>query len=206
MKFGSSRGSLIGRANPRIAPWRAAACNRQSWARRAAAMPRSHAEIFAALLQNLYHDLLDLGIPDSMAVLVRRLTTPDDAAAPAVTKIAIIADADPAPRARASALFRESGLRAVECADSEELIGAVERHGADVALVFGDGRLAGYDQWVHLADRIATLAPRARIVVTTQAGARLDALPAGIVQLAKPWHGLDVLIEGSRAAGHSPES
>lgn len=169
-------------------------------------MPRSHAEIFAALLQNLYHDLLDLGIPDEMAVLVRRLTAPPGPPGPAVPRLAMVADPDPRSRVRASALFREAGLQPVGCAGLAELFDALESYGPEVALVFADDGLTGRDRWFGLAFEIAATAPLARIVVALGPDAPRDALPAGLVRMTKPWHGLDVLIEGSRALGRPLDS
>jgi hypothetical protein len=76
----------------------------------------------------------------------------------------------------------------------------MQYRGREVAFVFADVRLAGPMSGFDLARSIATLWPKARIVVTSGvAGERGNDLPEGVIFMPKPWRALEVLVEVERA-------
>lgn len=161
--------------------------------------PTSMAGQFAALLDGFYRDLLEQGIPENLAALVRQL---DDATGPREgRRLAIVVDSDPDDRSRAAVLLEETGLEVIECASAGAAIGVLQHRAAETAFVFADRDLAGDKDGLDLARSIATLWPGIRIVLTLEGAGPATDLPAGVVALQKPWRGLDVLMEAERALG-----
>jgi CheY-like chemotaxis protein len=163
-------------------------------------------------LASFYDELVSEGIPEHLAALVRRVrqtenaTAAQEAAGPAtgpaseVPRVALVVEDDPEVRALAETLLEETELEVVGCDSAEAALSVLQARGGDVALVFADIRLAGEMDGLQLARAVATLWPRARLVVTSGHGLERPELPAEAVFIAKPWRPLDVLVEAERAA------
>ena len=163
-------------------------------------------------LASFYDELVSEGIPEHLAALVRRVrqtenaTTAQEATGPAtapaseVPRVALVVEDDPEVRALAETLLEETELEVVGCDSAEAALRVLQARGGDVALVFADIRLAGEMDGLQLARAVATLWPRARLVVTSGHGLERPELPAEAVFIAKPWRPLDVLVEAERAA------
>lgn len=165
---------------------------------------KSGADAFAGLLQDFYQDLLDMGVPDHLASLVRRIDEDGDRRS-GDRKLAIIVESDGEARKLAAALLEETELRVVECASAEEALAVLQNEGRHVAFVFADRHLAGPRSGIEFVRSVATLWPTARIVITVEEDDDdLDAVPTEVVQIRKPWRGLDVLTEARRAVEAGP--
>jgi CheY-like chemotaxis protein len=162
-------------------------------------------------LASFYDDLVTEGVPEHLAALVRRVrqNEGDEAApgAPSVVaaeagppRLALVVEDDPEIRALAETLLEETELDVVGCDSAEAALSVLQARGGDVALVFADVRLAGEMDGLQLARAVATLWPRARLVITSGHGIPRPELPAEAVFIAKPWRPLDVLVEAERAA------
>lgn len=171
--------------------------------RSAFSAPRSAREAarFAALLRDFYDDLVEEGVPDDLASLVRQLDSSPSTPS-GDRKLAIVVDADQRTRSLAMTLLEETGLRVIDCASGEAALEIV-RTAPALAFVFADAALSGALDGVELARRILVMRPDARVVVTTDESAGPD-LPPNAVRLRKPWSGLDVLLEAEKATSGSP--
>lgn len=161
-------------------------------------------------LASIYDDLVSEGVPEHLAALVRRVrqndaeaavpraATPVPAEGPA-QRLALVVEDDPQIRALAETLLEETELDVIGCDSAEAALTVLQARGGDVALVFADVRLAGAMDGLQLARAVATLWPRARLVVTSGHGIRRPDLPSEAVFIAKPWRPLDVLVEAERA-------
>lgn len=155
---------------------------------------------FAGLLQGFYQGLLDKGVPEHMAGLVRQLEAKISRSDADSRRLAIVVESDERTRALAAALLEETDLAVLECASAEAALALLQQHGASVAFVFADQELAGPRDGFDLAKAAASRWPAVHIVLTADSGRPgLDGLPASVVTLPKPWRGLDVLIEAERA-------
>ena len=161
-------------------------------------------------LASIYDDLVSEGVPEHLAALVRRVRQADtepsapQAARPPATdpsplRLALVVEDDPEIRALAETLLEETELDVIGCDSAEAALAVLQARGGDVALVFADVRLAGAMDGLQLARAVATLWPRARLVVTSGHGIRRPDLPSEAVFIAKPWRALDVLVEAERA-------
>ena len=163
-------------------------------------------------LASFYDELVSEGVPEHLAALVRRvrqtenITTAQETTGPAtapaseVPRVALVVEDDPEVRALAETLLEETELEVVGCDSAEAALSVLQARGGDVALVFADVRLAGEMDGLQLARAVATLWPRARLVVTSGHGLERPELPSEAVFIAKPWRALDVLVEAERAA------
>ncbi|WP_091716173.1 response regulator [Methylobacterium phyllostachyos] len=162
-------------------------------------------------LASFYDNLVSEGMPEHLAALVRRVrqTEADEAAqenstvAPAAEthpRVALVVEDDREIRALAETLLEETELDVVGCDSAEAALAVLQARGGDVALVFADIRLAGQMDGLQLARAVATLWPRARLVVTSGHDLPRPELPREAVFIAKPWRPLDVLVEAERAA------
>lgn len=163
-------------------------------------------------LASFYDDLITEGVPPHLAGLVRRVkqTHPQpktESAVPArpacdakPVHLAIVVEDEPEIRQLAETLLEETELEVIGCPSAEEALAVLRQRGGEVALVFADVRLAGEMDGLQLARAVATLWPRARLVVTSGHGVRRPELPDDAVFIAKPWRPVDVLIEAERAA------
>ncbi|MEE7502747.1 response regulator [Methylobacterium sp. C33D] len=162
-------------------------------------------------LASFYDNLVTEGVPEHLAALVRRVRQtegPEDArggpgVVPVVAdppRLALVVEDDPEIRALAETLLEETELDVVGCDSAEAALSVLQARGGDVALVFADVRLAGEMDGLQLARAVATLWPRARLVITSGQGIPRPELPAEAVFIAKPWRALDVLVEAERAA------
>ncbi|WP_091863297.1 response regulator [Methylobacterium brachiatum] len=161
-------------------------------------------------LASIYDDLVSEGVPEHLAALVRRVRQSEaepaapHPAQPAATeavaqRLALVVEDDPQIRALAETLLEETELDVVGCDSAEAALAVLQARGGDVALVFADVRLAGEMDGLQLARAVATLWPRARLVVTSGHGIRRPELPSEAVFIAKPWRPFDVLVEAERA-------
>ncbi|WP_409564885.1 response regulator [Methylobacterium sp. J-026] len=161
-------------------------------------------------LASVYDNLVTEGVPEHLAALVRRVRqTADDAparrgpeiaAAAAIhPQVALVVEDDPEIRALAETLLEETELDVIGCDSAEAALSVLQARGGDVALVFADIRLAGRMDGLQLARAVATLWPRARLVVTSGHGLPRPDLPPEAVFIPKPWRPLDVLVQAERA-------
>ena len=159
---------------------------------------------------SFYDDLVSEGMPEHLAALVRRVRQTEDdrvaAAGPVAVaaetdprRVALVVEDDPAIRALAETLLEETELDVVGCDSAEAALSVLQARGGDVALVFADVRLAGHMDGLQLARAVATLWPRARLVITSGHGLPRPEMPPEAVFIAKPWRPLDVLVEAERA-------
>lgn len=161
-------------------------------------------------LAAMYDDLVAEGVPEHLAALVRRVRQADakppramgriapDAAKPPA-RLALVVEDEPEVRALAEAVLEETELGVIGCDSAEAALAVLQARGGDVALVFADVRLAGRMDGMQLARAVATLWPRARLVVTSGHGVRHPDLPREAVFIPKPWRACDVLVEAERA-------
>ncbi len=165
-------------------------------------------------LASFYDDLVAEGVPEHLAALVRRVRQAEPApeaaeAAPApaaaeAKRIALVVEDEPQIRALAETLLEETELAVIGCDSAEAALRVLQERGGDVALVFADVRLAGAMDGLQLAHAVATLWPRARLVITSGHGVSRPDLPPEAVFIQKPWRPLDVLVEAERASGEPP--
>ncbi|MCJ2066931.1 response regulator [Methylobacterium sp. J-088] len=162
-------------------------------------------------LASFYDDLVSEGVPEHLAALVRRVrqTEAEEPARPEAgaaataavhARLALVVEDDPQIRALAETLLEETELDVIGCDSAEAALLVLQARGGDVALVFADIRLAGQMDGLQLARAVATLWPRARLVVTSGHDLPRPDLPQEAVFIAKPWRPLDVLVEAERAA------
>jgi CheY-like chemotaxis protein len=163
-------------------------------------------------LASFYDNLVNEGVPEHLAALVRRVRQSDataptraesDAGAAArhdSPRLALVVEDEPEIRALAETLLEETELDVIGCDSAESALSVLQARGGDVALVFADVRLAGQMDGLQLARAVATLWPRARLVITSGHGLPRPELPREAVFIAKPWRPLDVLVEAERAA------
>lgn len=155
-------------------------------------------------LAAFYDDLIAEGVPEHLAVLVRKVQ-PEPAAVPArdrtrPSKLALVVEDDAATRALAEALLSDTELTAIGCDSAEAALTIMRERGGDVALVFADVSLAGAMDGVQLASAVALLWPAARMVVTSgRRAARPGTLPEQAVFIPKPWRPFDLLTEAELA-------
>ena len=159
-------------------------------------------------LASFYDTLLAEGVPEHLAALVRQVRQsapiPVAPSEPAPPRLALVVEDDPEVRALAEALLDETELDVVGCDSAEAALEVLQARGGDVALVFADVRLAGEMDGLQLARAIATLWPRARLVVTSGRFVRRPDVPENAVFIPKPWRPIDVLVEAERATSEPP--
>lgn len=162
--------------------------------------PRSKAAQFASLLHEFYEDLLEQGVPERLAALVRQMPEDAESASPDQRRIALVAETDAEARSLAATLLEETGLHVIECTSAEAALGVLRHKGERVAFIFADEALAGPCDGRDLARSVSTLWPHVHVVVTLSREMPPADLPDGVVALRKPWRGLDVLMAAERAA------
>lgn len=156
-------------------------------------------------LASAYDALVSEGVPEHLASLVRRVKHSDLGASRQRARLALVVEDDPDVRGLAEALLEETELAVVGCDSAEQALNVLRECGGDVALVFADIRLAGQMDGIQLANAVATLWPKARLVVTSGvAPERSDEIPDRAVFIPKPWRPFDVLLEAGRAADEPP--
>ena len=156
-------------------------------------------------LASFYDSLVAEGVPEHLAGLVRRVRHTDLDATRKGPRIALVVEDDVEVRSLAEALLEETELTVIGCDSAEHALSVLRDSGGDVALVFADIRLAGAMDGIQLANAVATLWPRTRLVVTSGvAPERRDEIPEQAVFIPKPWRALDVLVEAGRAADEKP--
>jgi CheY-like chemotaxis protein len=158
-------------------------------------------------LASAYDALVSEGVPEHLAALVRRVKYNDAEhyAAPKAKRLALVVEDDPDVRGLAEALLEETELAVLGCDSAERALQVLRDCGENVALVFADIRLAGRMDGIQLANAIATLWPKARLVITSGvAPERCDGIPDRAVFIPKPWRAFDVLIQAGHAAEEPP--
>ncbi|GEO97629.1 hypothetical protein GCM10007887_00140 [Methylobacterium haplocladii] len=156
-------------------------------------------------LASAYDALVSEGVPEHLAALVRRVKHTDLDVPKRAARLALVVEDDPDVRDLAEALLEETELSVVGCDSAERALQVLRECGGDVALVFADIRLAGQMDGIQLANAVATLWPKARLVVTSGvAPERSDEIPERAVFIPKPWRALDVLVEAGRASDEPP--
>lgn len=150
-------------------------------------------------LAAFYDDLIAEGVPEHLAILVRKVES-EPVPKPHPGKLALVVEDDAATRALAEALLSDTELTAIGCDSAEAALNIMRERGGDVALVFADVSLAGAMDGVQLASAIALLWPAARMVVTSGRRAeRPGTLPEQAVFIPKPWRPFDLLSEAEIA-------
>ncbi|WP_147046909.1 response regulator [Methylobacterium gnaphalii] len=156
-------------------------------------------------LASAYDALVAEGVPEHLAALVRQVKHSDLDSVSKCGRLALVVEDDPDVRGLAETLLEETELSVVGCDSAEEALSVLRESGGDVALVFADIRLAGQMDGIQLANAVATLWPKARLVVTSGvAPERCDEIPDRAVFIPKPWRPIDVLVEAGRAASEAP--
>lgn len=156
-------------------------------------------------LANAYDSLVAEGVPEHLAGLVRRVARSMHENSSADRPIALVVEDEPDVRALAEAVLEESDLDVIGCGSAEEALAILRENGGRVALVFADIRLAGAMDGIQLARAVATLWPKARLVITS--GCEVERhveIPHDAVFIPKPWKAVDVLVEAGRAANDPP--
>ncbi len=161
-------------------------------------------------LASFYDSLVAEGVPEHLAALVRKVrqsesdgdvAKPAAPPAPRAERIALVVEDNPQVRGLAEALLEETELSVVGCDSAEAALAVLQARGGDVALVFADVRLAGEMDGLQLAHAVATLWPRARLVITSGHCVGRPEIPPEAVFIQKPWRAFDVLVEAERAVG-----
>lgn len=168
-------------------------------------------------LAAFYDDLVAEGVPEHLASLIRQarpaeaapVAEAEDAIVGAALakagRIAIIVEDDAATRTLAESLFEATELEAVGCDSAEGALDILRSRGTNVALVFADVHLAGEMDGLQLANAVATLWPRTRMVLTSgRTLMKPSDLPAQVVFIPKPWRPAAVLVEAGLATSETP--
>ena len=166
--------------------------------------PGIHLDQIGQTLASFYDSLVAEGVPEHLAGLVRRVRQSEETVPAGAARLALVVEDDAEVRALAETLLEETELDVVGCDSAEAALTVLQARGGDVALVFADVRLAGEMDGIQLARAVATLWPRARLVLTSGKGVDRPELPAQAVFIPKPWRALDVLAEAERAAAAPP--
>lgn len=156
-------------------------------------------------LANAYDSLVAEGVPEHLAGLMRRVARSIDENTPADRPIALVVEDDPDVRTLAEAVLEETELQVIGCESAEDALAILRESGGQVVLVFADIRLAGAMDGIQLARAVATLWPKARLVITS--GCEIERhveIPNDAVFIPKPWKAVDVLVEAGRAANEQP--
>ncbi|WP_430913402.1 response regulator [Methylobacterium sp. sgz302541] len=171
-------------------------------------------------LASVYDSLLAEGVPEHLAALVRQVrqsaaeagraraepTCADPRGDPPCPRLALVVEDDAEVRALAETLLDETELDVLGCDSAEAALDVLQARGGEVALVFADVRLAGEMNGLQLARAVATLWPRARLVLTSGHAVRRPEVPENAVFIPKPWRPIDVLLEAERAASEPPST
>lgn len=156
-------------------------------------------------LASCYDDLVAEGVPESLAGLVRRVHESGLDRPAKGARIALVVEDEDDIRALAETVLDETELSVVACDSAEHALDVLQERGGDVALVFADIRLAGDMDGVQLANAVATLWPKTRLVVTSGVEPeRSGEIPPNAVFIPKPWRANDVLAQAERAAEDPP--
>ena len=168
-------------------------------------LPGMQLDQIGQALASAYDDLVAEGIPDNLAALVRRVRDAELGHSGKGERIALVVEDEAELRALAVTVLDETELSVIGCDSAERALAVLREHGGEVALVFADIRLAGNMDGIQLANAIATLWPKTRLVVTSGiAPERSDEIPPNAVFIPKPWRPHQVLAEAERAADDPP--
>lgn len=101
---------------------------------------------------------------------------------------ALVVDDDPLILMTACDILAEAGFRALEAQNVVEAVGALERHHAEITLLFTDVQMPGGRNGFDLARETAARWPETRILVASGEQQPCPGeLPAGAVFLSKPF-------------------
>jgi CheY-like chemotaxis protein len=168
-------------------------------ANRRALQAGSGPRLYAALLAGFYENLLDQGVPDNMAALVKIFDETRPRLYP-MKPIAVVVEPDPDLRGLAAALLEETELSVVECTSAEAAVGVLQVQGEHVVFLFADEHLAGVAGGLKLAEVVLREWPHVHVVLTTERiGEAAGQFPPNVAAILKPWRGLDVLLAAERA-------
>lgn len=168
-------------------------------------LPGMRLDQIGQALASAYDDLVAEGVPETLAALVRRVHDAGLDRPEKDGRIALVVEDEVEVRVLAETVLEETELRVIGCDSAEHALSVLQDRGGDVALVFADIRLAGDMDGVQLANAVATLWPKTRLVVTSGvAPERSGEIPPNAVFIPKPWRPLDVLAEAERAADDPP--
>jgi len=114
--------------------------------------------------------------------------------------IALVVEPDQEQRALVATLLEESDLQVIECDSAEAALAVVDLKSDHMAMVVTDVALAGRIDGIALAQSLEAHHPRVPVIVmSTRPSDRTDELPDNVIQLARPWRPLDMLIVAERA-------
>ena len=168
-------------------------------------LPGMRLDQIGQALASCYDDLVAEGVPESLAGLVRRVHESGLDQPTKGGRIALVVEDEAEIRALAETVLDETELCVVACDSAEHALDVLQERGGDVALVFADIRLAGDMDGVQLANAVATLWPKTRLVVTSGVEPeRSNEIPPNAVFIPKPWRANDVLAQAERAAEDPP--
>lgn len=168
-------------------------------------LPGMRLDQIGQALASAYDDLVAEGVPEHLAGLVRRVNDVGFGEDGKSGRLALVVEDEPEIRALAEATLDESELSVIACESAEAALAVLQERGGDVALVFADIRLAGDMDGVQLAHAVATLWPKARLVVTSGAAVeRSSEIPESAVFIPKPWRPPEVLAHAAHAAAEAP--
>jgi len=114
--------------------------------------------------------------------------------------IALVVEPDQEQRALVATLLEESDLQVIECDSAEAALAVVDLKGDHMAMVVTDVDLAGRIDGVALARNLEAQHPEVPVIVmSAEPGGRVNELSDNVIQLARPWRPLDMLIVAERA-------
>ena len=113
---------------------------------------------------------------------------------------ALIVEDEAVLRTLLAALFDEAELDVVECESAEAALAFMLLAGPQVAVIISDLRLGGSMDGVDFAREARMRWPHLPFVlISGNAGDRLDHLPPGAVFMTKPWREAEILKIASQA-------
>ena len=114
--------------------------------------------------------------------------------------IALVVEPDQEQRALVATLLEESDLQVIECDSAEAALAVVDLKGDRMAMVVTDVELAGRLDGIALAQSLEARHPEVPVIVmSVRPSDRTKGLPGNVIQLARPWRPLDMLIVAERA-------
>jgi DNA-binding NtrC family response regulator len=112
--------------------------------------------------------------------------------------IALLVEPDQEQRALVATLLEESDLQVIECDSAEAALAVVDVKGDHMAMVVTDVALAGRIDGIALAQNLEAQHPEVPVIMMS-ADDRISELPDNVIQLARAWRPLDMLIVAERA-------
>lgn len=107
-------------------------------------------------------------------------------------KVLVVED-DPILLGDAVAFLEAAGLDVVQMDNADDALAFIYEQSDDVAAVFSDINMPGHLSGLHLAETVARHWPAICILLSSGHVRPLEALPASVRFLPKPWKPYDVL-------------